>query len=56
VIEDFIRAIETGTVPSCDGREGRRSVELVEAIYTAAREKRTVNLSNPGARISNPNR
>ena len=40
VIEDFIRAIKANTVPSCDGREGRRSVELVEAIYAAARERR----------------
>jgi predicted dehydrogenase len=39
VIEDFIHAIRTGTVPSCDGREGRRSVALVEAIYAAARGK-----------------
>jgi predicted dehydrogenase len=38
VLEDFIRAIETGAVPSCDGREGRRSVALVEAIYGAARD------------------
>jgi UDP-N-acetyl-2-amino-2-deoxyglucuronate dehydrogenase len=44
VIEDFIRAIEANAVPSCDGREGRRSVELVEAIYEAARERRPVAL------------
>jgi UDP-N-acetyl-2-amino-2-deoxyglucuronate dehydrogenase len=44
VVEDFIRAIEAKTVPSCDGREGRRSVELVEAIYEAARERRPVAL------------
>jgi len=42
VIEDFIRAIQTNTVPSCDGREGRRSVELVEAIYAAARTRQPV--------------
>ena len=42
VIEDFIRAIESNTVPSCDGREGRRSVELVEAIYAAARTRQPV--------------
>jgi predicted dehydrogenase len=36
VIEDFIRAIRENTVPSTDGREGRRSVELVERIYAAA--------------------
>jgi UDP-N-acetyl-2-amino-2-deoxyglucuronate dehydrogenase len=40
VIEDFIRAIQTNTVPACDGREGRRSVELVQTIYAAAREGR----------------
>ena len=42
VIEDFIRAIRENTVPSTDGREGRRSVELVETIYTAARTKMPV--------------
>jgi len=37
MIEDFVRAIETGSRPACDGHEGRRSVELVEAIYRSAR-------------------
>jgi len=37
LIEDFRRAIETGSRPACDGHEGRRSVELVEAIYRSAR-------------------
>jgi predicted dehydrogenase len=37
VIEDFIRAIKDGPAPLCDGREGRRSIELVEAIYRAAK-------------------
>jgi predicted dehydrogenase len=37
VIEDFLRAIETGSRPACDGHEGRRSVELVEAIYRSGR-------------------
>lgn len=32
-IEDFIHAIEHNTQPICDGKEGRRSVALVEAIY-----------------------
>ncbi len=35
-IEDFIHAIEHNTQPICDGREGRRSVALVEAIYRAS--------------------
>jgi predicted dehydrogenase len=37
VLEDFIRAIETGTEPMCPGREGRKSVALVQAIYQSAR-------------------
>ena len=37
LIEDFLQAIETGSRPACDGHEGRRSVELVEAIYRSAR-------------------
>jgi UDP-N-acetyl-2-amino-2-deoxyglucuronate dehydrogenase len=37
VIEDFFQAIRAGTEPLCSGREARRSVELVEAIYRSAR-------------------
>ena len=37
VIEDFLSAIRKNTVPACDGREGRRSLALVEAIYRATR-------------------
>jgi UDP-N-acetyl-2-amino-2-deoxyglucuronate dehydrogenase len=37
VIEDFLEAIRTGRRPACDGREGRRSVALVEALYESAR-------------------
>ena len=37
VIEDFLSALQKNTVPACDGREGRRSLALVEAIYRAAR-------------------
>jgi predicted dehydrogenase len=33
VLEDFIRAIETNSLPACDGREGRRSLALIESIY-----------------------
>ncbi len=36
VFEDFIRAVRTNGRPCCDGVEGRRSVELVEAIYASA--------------------
>ncbi len=37
VLEDFILAIRTGRPPACDGREARKSVALVEAIYASAR-------------------
>ncbi|HEV2195091.1 MAG TPA: Gfo/Idh/MocA family oxidoreductase [Candidatus Acidoferrum sp.] len=37
VIEDFLRSIQEGRAPACDGQEGRRSLALVEAIYRAAR-------------------
>ena len=36
VLEDFIAAIQHGGTPRCDGREGRRSVALIEQIYRAA--------------------
>jgi UDP-N-acetyl-2-amino-2-deoxyglucuronate dehydrogenase len=45
LLEDFIRAIERDTVPICDGREGRRSIALVEAIYRAARNGGTVSVA-----------
>jgi len=44
IFEDFIRAIATRGTPVCDGREGRRSVALVEAIYESARSARPVVL------------
>jgi predicted dehydrogenase len=44
VLESFFRAIETGSAPSCDGREGRRSVELAEAVYRSARAGDAVTL------------
>jgi len=44
LIEDFLRAIETDSRPICDGREGRRSVELVQAIYESSRMGQPVML------------
>jgi predicted dehydrogenase len=38
MIEDFARAIATGSAPACDGREGLRSLAVVEAVYRSARE------------------
>jgi UDP-N-acetyl-2-amino-2-deoxyglucuronate dehydrogenase len=37
VFEDFLEAMRTGRAPRCDGREARRSVALVQAIYDAGR-------------------
>ncbi len=41
-LEDFVQAIAEDRPPLVDGREGLRSVELVEAIYRSAREGRPV--------------
>jgi UDP-N-acetyl-2-amino-2-deoxyglucuronate dehydrogenase len=38
VFEDFLRAIANNTQPICSGREGRRSLALVESIYNSARK------------------
>jgi UDP-N-acetyl-2-amino-2-deoxyglucuronate dehydrogenase len=45
VFEDFIHAVANRSVPACDGAEGRRSVQLVEAIYESARTNRPVDLA-----------
>jgi predicted dehydrogenase len=34
--EDVVRAVKKGTKPSIDGREGRKSVEIILAIYRSA--------------------
>jgi predicted dehydrogenase len=44
ILEDFIRAIQTNTVPACDGREGRRSVAVVQAVYASARTGKGVDV------------
>jgi len=44
IIEDFVGAIRDRRAPVCDGREGRRSVEVVEAVYRSAREKVQIEL------------
>ena len=38
VFEDFIQAIQHDRMPACDGREGRRSLAVIEAIYRAAQK------------------
>lgn len=44
ILEDFLRAIETDGKPMCDGYEGRRSVELVLAIYESSRTGESVTV------------
>jgi predicted dehydrogenase len=35
-LADFVQAVESGTPPLVDGREGRRAVEVILAIYRSA--------------------
>ena len=42
--EAFAEAIETGTSPSVDGAEARKSVEIILAIYKSAREGKRITL------------
>jgi UDP-N-acetyl-2-amino-2-deoxyglucuronate dehydrogenase len=45
LIEDFLRAVATDGKPLCDGHQGRRSVELIEAIYKSSRTGQAINLA-----------
>jgi len=51
ILEDFLHAVETNGSPRCDGPEGRRSVELVQAIYESARTGQSVTVTGKGPRI-----
>jgi len=42
VLEDFLDAVANDREPLCNGREARRSVAVVEAIYQSARDHRPV--------------
>ncbi|MFA6239878.1 MAG: Gfo/Idh/MocA family oxidoreductase, partial [Candidatus Hydrogenedentales bacterium] len=44
-IEDFVNAIREDRMPLIDGRDGRRSVEVIEAIYRSAAAGKPVQLS-----------
>ena len=41
---DFVKAIKSDGAPAVDGHEGRRSVEIILAIYKAAETGKTVKL------------
>jgi predicted dehydrogenase len=43
-LTDFVQAIEGGRPPLVDGREGRKAVEIILAIYRSAATGRTVEL------------
>lgn len=44
IFQDVCQAIRTGRKPAIDGEEGRRSVEIILAIYKAAETGKTVRL------------
>lgn len=41
-IEDFLKAVIEGRKPLVDGREGRKTVELINAIYRSTKENRPI--------------
>ncbi|TWU12778.1 Glucose--fructose oxidoreductase precursor [Symmachiella macrocystis] len=43
-LKDFIKAIKTNSTPVIDGREGRKSVEIILAIYKSSHTGRRVQL------------
>ena len=43
-LADFVRAIASNGQPLVDGREGRRAVALIQAIYQSATSGRTVEV------------
>ncbi len=47
VFEDFVSALDVGRPPRVDGREGRRSVALIEAIYASSRSGQPVDVTPP---------
>jgi UDP-N-acetyl-2-amino-2-deoxyglucuronate dehydrogenase len=49
-LSDFVQAIRQGRPPLVDGREGRRAVEVILAIYRSAVEGRTVPCEIPGSK------
>jgi len=44
VLKDFVLAIKEGRKPRIDGREGRKSIELIEAIYESSSSGRRVTI------------
>jgi UDP-N-acetyl-2-amino-2-deoxyglucuronate dehydrogenase len=44
-LADFVQALESGRRPAVDGREGRRAVQVILAVYESAATGRTITLS-----------
>ena len=44
IIEDMLLAINKGIPPNVDGREGRKSVELIEGIYRSSETGKVITL------------
>ena len=44
VIADFIEAFRSHRPPVCGGGDGRRSVQLIEAIYESSRRGRPIDV------------
>lgn len=47
-IGDFVGAVREGREPLVPGEEGRKTVELIEAIYRAGRTRSVVRLPLEG--------
>ena len=43
-LKDFIKCIKSGTKPLVDGKEGRKSVEIILAIYQSSWTGKRVSL------------
>lgn len=44
VYSDIVKAIRRGTTPEIDGREARKSLEIIEAIYKSSKENKEIKL------------
>ena len=42
--QDFVTAVRNHTAPAIDGREGRKSIQLIEALYRSACAKKSVEV------------
>jgi predicted dehydrogenase len=48
-LADFVEAIRTNGTPKVDGREGKKAVDVIRAIYESQRTGRVVELGTGGA-------